>query len=267
MDRLISPLAWWIAPLNLPPDIRTKRTYAVLLLLLQTPLALAFAIVTYVETGLNVTVILCLLGTLNGLICLALLRYVHDIKIGMRFSSAYSLLFLSWLLAIGTGHGTAYCWFYLIPPSVYYIFGVREGSRWVFLSWLGAVAFGLLNLGPYAYTFDVSIRFLISYTQVAILAWGIEYSRTRYYNNLMAEKQKVEAALNEVRRLQNLLPICTSCKNIRDDSGYWHQVEIYMRDHVGIEFSHGICPDCHAEMLVSLQEMKQMKLTTLHTGD
>lgn len=257
MDQLISPLAWWIAPLNLPPDVYIKRTYAALLLVAQIALTFAFALVAYAENGINVTAILCLIGTLNGIFCLFLIRYVYDVKVGVRFCLGYALLFLTYLLAVGAGHGTAYCWFYLFPLSAYYVFGVREGSLWVFFSLVGAVAFSLLNLGPHTYPSNISIRFLISYAQVAILAWGLEYSRMRYYDKLMMEKLKVEDALNEVRRLQNLLPICASCKNIRDDTGYWHQVETYMRDHAGMEFSHGICPDCQAEMFASLRERKQ----------
>jgi AmiR/NasT family two-component response regulator len=51
-------------------------------------------------------------------------------------------------------------------------------------------------------------------------------------------------ALAQVRTLSGLLPICASCKKIRDDQGYWHQVEVYIRDHSEARFSHGICPDC-----------------------
>jgi hypothetical protein len=47
-----------------------------------------------------------------------------------------------------------------------------------------------------------------------------------------------------VKRLSGLLPICASCKKIRDDQGYWHQVETFLQDHAGVDFSHGICPDC-----------------------
>lgn len=63
-----------------------------------------------------------------------------------------------------------------------------------------------------------------------------------------AEKEatiaKLQAALAEVKRLGGLLPICASCKKIRDDEGYWHQVDVYIRDHTETEFSHGICPEC-----------------------
>jgi AmiR/NasT family two-component response regulator len=55
---------------------------------------------------------------------------------------------------------------------------------------------------------------------------------------------QMEAALAQVRTLRGLLPICASCKRIRDDKGYWHQVEVYIRDHLNVEFSHGLCPEC-----------------------
>jgi hypothetical protein len=55
-------------------------------------------------------------------------------------------------------------------------------------------------------------------------------------------------ALQQVKTLQGLLPICASCKKVRDDGGYWHQVEIYMHQHTGIEFSHAICPDCREKL-------------------
>jgi len=62
------------------------------------------------------------------------------------------------------------------------------------------------------------------------------------------DKEKVivqlRRALAEVKKLSGLLPICASCKKIRDDKGYWQQIEAYIRDHSEAEFSHGICPEC-----------------------
>jgi PAS domain S-box-containing protein len=54
----------------------------------------------------------------------------------------------------------------------------------------------------------------------------------------------LQEALAHVKTLNGLLPICSGCKNIRDDQGYWHQVEVYISNHSGADFSHGICPDC-----------------------
>jgi GAF domain-containing protein len=50
--------------------------------------------------------------------------------------------------------------------------------------------------------------------------------------------------LDHVKRLRGLLPICAWCKRIRDDQGYWNQVESYLRSHTEVDFTHGICPDC-----------------------
>jgi PAS domain S-box-containing protein len=56
--------------------------------------------------------------------------------------------------------------------------------------------------------------------------------------------EKLQEALARIKTLRGLLPICSSCKKIRDDKGYWHQVEIYIQDHSEAEFTHGFCPEC-----------------------
>jgi DNA-binding response OmpR family regulator len=61
----------------------------------------------------------------------------------------------------------------------------------------------------------------------------------------LAERvHELEAALAQVKTLSGMLPICASCKKIRDDKGYWTQIESYIRHHSEAEFSHGFCPDC-----------------------
>ena len=54
----------------------------------------------------------------------------------------------------------------------------------------------------------------------------------------------LQNALEHVKQLQGMLPICASCKKIRDDKGYWNQIESYISKHSEIRFSHSICPDC-----------------------
>ena len=56
--------------------------------------------------------------------------------------------------------------------------------------------------------------------------------------------QELQDALTKVKTLSGLIPICSSCKKIRDDKGYWNQVEAYITEHSNAEFSHGFCPDC-----------------------
>lgn len=55
---------------------------------------------------------------------------------------------------------------------------------------------------------------------------------------------ELQESLEKVKMLSGLLPICASCKKIRNDKGYWEQMEIYIRDHSEAEFSHSICPEC-----------------------
>jgi hypothetical protein len=59
---------------------------------------------------------------------------------------------------------------------------------------------------------------------------------------------ELEHALSEVKQLTGLLPICAWCKRIRDDKGYWKQLEAYIQEHSDAEFTHGMCPECRAKL-------------------
>jgi len=58
----------------------------------------------------------------------------------------------------------------------------------------------------------------------------------------------LKEALDKISTLRGLLPICAACKKIRDDKGYWNQIETYISEYTEAEFSHGICPDCAKEL-------------------
>jgi len=60
--------------------------------------------------------------------------------------------------------------------------------------------------------------------------------------------QELKEALAKVKLLSGFLPICCSCKKIRDDQGYWQQIESYISDHSNAEFSHGLCPECSKKL-------------------
>jgi len=67
--------------------------------------------------------------------------------------------------------------------------------------------------------------------------------------NIILELQE---ALAEVITLRGIIPICSSCKKVRDDKGYWNQIESYIRDHSEADFSHSICPECAKELYPDL---------------
>jgi CheY-like chemotaxis protein len=69
----------------------------------------------------------------------------------------------------------------------------------------------------------------------------------------------------QVRQLEELMPICTYCKKIRDDQNYWQQIEGYINERTGSEFSHSICPDCYQRIVVP--ELEQLRRNTKPTID
>ena len=68
-----------------------------------------------------------------------------------------------------------------------------------------------------------------------------------------------------VKVLEGLLPICAKCKKIRDDKGYWNQIECYIRDHSEADFTHGLCPDCIEELYGTHYREKKGEESTHHT--
>jgi phosphoserine phosphatase RsbU/P len=60
----------------------------------------------------------------------------------------------------------------------------------------------------------------------------------------------LEAALEQIQQLRTLLPICSYCKNVRDDQNYWQKLDTYFAKHADVQFSHGICPDCYRDVVM-----------------
>ena len=87
-----------------------------------------------------------------------------------------------------------------------------------------------------------------------MLVRSIRYAieRKRIENEKEQAIAQLQEALAKVKLLSGFLPICASCKKIRDDQGYWQQIESYIRDHSNAEFSHSICPDCARKLYPEL---------------
>lgn len=86
-------------------------------------------------------------------------------------------------------------------------------------------------------------------------------SRDQLENHVMERTRELEDAQNKVQVLSGFLPICSSCKKIRDDEGYWQQVEKFVQDRTNARFTHGICPDCaitlYGNILSSEKKLKE----------
>ncbi|MDD2468389.1 MAG: hypothetical protein PHI97_30790 [Desulfobulbus sp.] len=80
-----------------------------------------------------------------------------------------------------------------------------------------------------------------------------EYSREKKLKEIalveaIRDKEVIREAFDEIKILKGLLPICSNCKKIKDDTGSWNQLETYIHKHSEAQFSHGICPDCAHEL-------------------
>ena len=76
---------------------------------------------------------------------------------------------------------------------------------------------------------------------------------------LNLKNEELSKALDKVKALSGMLPICAGCKKIRDDKGFWSQVEAYVSLHTEAQFSHGVCPDCQEEHYPDLFKNKKSK--------
>ncbi len=114
-------------------------------------------------------------------------------------------------------------------------------------------------------TISLAILSLISLISLFIIRHGLAEARRRktaehqvadYQQNLEHLVQQRTAQLREARTtiktLKGFLPICASCKNIRNDQGYWQQIESYIKEHSDADFSHGLCPTCAKKLYPDL---------------
>jgi hypothetical protein len=87
---------------------------------------------------------------------------------------------------------------------------------------------------------------------VVALAWNAHRARVRRHEETERELQvRVREGLAHIRTLSGMLPICAWCKRIRQDDGYWKQIETYVSEHSQAEFTHGICPNCAQEQVAA----------------
>jgi hypothetical protein len=95
------------------------------------------------------------------------------------------------------------------------------------------------------------VSLILGYGIAALLGSLIIFIAGQMLDKKEREQQELirnlKRALLEIKTLQGIVPICSFCKKIRDDKGFWSQVESYVSHHTDAQFSHGVCPDCQEE--------------------
>ncbi|MDA8140487.1 MAG: hypothetical protein M0036_17725, partial [Desulfobacteraceae bacterium] len=112
-----------------------------------------------------------------------------------------------------------------------------------------------VGLYPFIYLFEYAFAGLM--ISMAMMLVGDFMDIAEEFEKV---NRRLEAAVKErtkeVKALSGLLPICASCKKIRDDKGYWSQIETYLKAHSDATFSHGICPECQDKLYPELAQYR-----------
>lgn len=110
---------------------------------------------------------------------------------------------------------------------------------------------------PHALDFSLGgLLRAIVFCSLSILVASLEQHRRYVIASLEEANKKLRSALEEIKTLRGILPICSYCKKIRTEVGSWIEVENYVRKHSEAEFSHGICPNCMREHYADLYGQK-----------
>ncbi|WP_447986388.1 hypothetical protein [Nitrospira sp. Nam74] len=153
-------------------------------------------------------------------------------RLSIRHVAAASILILTVFgIDVVVSLGVSVCFLYVVPLTFLAMYSTpRQSSPIIAIAVVSALltVLGFFLSAPGPIGFDVANRFF------AVTVIGI----TAMFSLLRKRAEE------DVKVLQGLLPICAYCKKIRDDSGYWQQIERYIAARSKADFSHGMCPDC-----------------------
>jgi hypothetical protein len=142
--------------------------------------------------------------------------------------------------------------FYLMPISyATWFIGKKTGivfSTWPAITMLYSVVVSGKNYGNASIEIWDIAMYLAFFIIVTLLLSKLRITMQQRAGLIT----KLQNALDAVKELSGILPICANCKKIRDDEGYWHDVDVYISRHTKAEFTHGICKECANKLYPSL---------------
>jgi len=139
--------------------------------------------------------------------------------------------------------------FYALPVAI-----TAWGAGRIAAVGMGALALvawfcaNVLWINPYASVFYLAWNTALRCGWLLIVALAVARIRADL-DRAQALNAQLAEALSQVKQLRGLLPICAWCKKIRNDGGYWEQLEAYLAKHADVTFTHGICPGCRTRQL------------------
>jgi len=183
-----------------------------------------------------------------SLVMLVYIKKVNDYCAFDRVAFAWALLAFSVNLVINVTRPPDYYLFVIVDvmylPLIYIMVPTRLKNQII-----ASLYFTIGEIIVLSLTRGESIKpalFTIIFALILANGLGIAVGQilSYYRREDFLSVQHAEKALAEVKTLRGFIPICSSCKKIRNDSGYWQAVDQYIKEHSEAEFTHGICPDC-----------------------
>ena len=246
-----------IEPLPLDTAERIRLHQFSVFLLTGIPTLVVFGIYHLTKGDPRLGLIACMLAATLGASRL-LLRSLRSGLIIYRINAALFAGLLLYMVILGGIGGSKALWMFVFPLIAFFLLGTWEGLAWTAGLYLVAVclASGAVHgLHTFRYEGEFATRFSMTYWIITAIGCWFEFLRQHYRNGMEAERQRLmeeqnllREALAKVKQLSGLLPICASCKKIRDDQGHWVPIESYIRIRSEAEFSHSICPDCGEQL-------------------
>jgi len=142
---------------------------------------------------------------------------------------------------------------------VLFISGVAVLIRGVLVAFFQPLETFFDNSATQTATFVSSgvLSFTMAIGYVTMNSQRLEHELVVASDELRVSLSDLQKRTSEIKVLSGLLPICASCKKIRNDQGYWQQVEVYVTEHSEADFSHGICPDCMKKLYGDLLDPEE----------
>jgi hypothetical protein len=257
IQGLFQRISWQLAALveSLPLDSeeKTRLRHFMAFLLLGVPTMLVFGIYNCWKSNWVLAGVIFAMA-LSLMFAWSLLKRLRSGIWLYRLNALFFGGMLLFMAVLGGDNGSKSLWLFTFPLVAFFLLSTIEGLAWTVVLFLGmACVFWRPwpGLPTHHYQGQFTSRFAAVYFIISVLAFWFEYLRQHYrqgmeveHQRLQAERSALQEALSKVRQLSGMLPICASCKKVRDDQGYWTQIEAYISQHSEAEFSHGICPDC-----------------------
>lgn len=256
--KKISDIAWNMIACGLPKDhdLEVLRKLILLNLIFATGsiILLIFSMLALYQNNTILFSVDLLAGVFSVLLLLWLRKsqnYTYANYVGMFIVFSFFLF----LVANGGVNNSAFVWIFSFPLIAVFLLGGKNGviaSVIYILSIAAIFIIGSQVTYIAKYPFDLIIRSVMAFFTITILSFAIEKTREMVQIKLTQSNIDLQKTLQEIEVLSGLLPICSSCKNIRDDNGYWNQIDSYISSHSQAEFTHSICPNCARKLYPDL---------------